>query len=33
MKQHINIVAPKEEVIECYRGLEAVEVYKHNNRA
>ena len=28
MKKHINIVVPKQEVIECHRGFEAVEVYK-----
>ena len=30
MKLHINNVLPKEEIIECHRGLDAVEVYKNN---
>lgn len=31
MKQHINMIAPNEEVIECHKGLEAVKVYRHHH--
>jgi len=31
MKQHINMIAPNEEVIECYKGLEAIKAYRHHH--
>ena len=31
MKQYINMLIPYEEIIKCYKGLEAVRIYETTN--